>query len=198
MNAGPGEPAVDLLARFRAGEAAAFDQLVFLLGPRLKGYFLRQGAGEATAEDLTQNVFLRAYQQAGRYHEEGRLPAYFLRIARNLWIDHCRRQRGGGAQDSSAGLEDAPADDPGPEQRAAAADRAALLRAALAALDPEGREILELAVVQALPYRDVAAVLEIPVGTVKSRVFYALCRLRARLAGSTLADEAGETVRSEA
>ncbi len=175
----PGRGQDDLLARHRAGDAAAFDLLVQELAPRLKGYFLRQGAESATAEDLTQNVFLRILQSLDRYQASGQLEAYFLRIARNLWIDHQRRhQRFRRVEDGS----DAADPRPGPEAESQSHDRAALVRAALAALEGPERELLELAVLQRLPYKDVAEILEIPVGTVKSRVFYALRRLRQRLA----------------
>jgi len=175
----PGRGQDDDLARHRAGDAAAFDRLVQDLAPRLKGYFLRQGAEAATAEDLTQNVFLRILQSLDRYQPSGQLDAYFLRIARNLWIDHQRRgARFRRVEDGS----DSADPRPGPDAASQAQDRAALVRAALAALEPAERELLELAVLQHLPYKDVAALLEIPVGTVKSRVFYALRRLRQRLA----------------
>lgn len=169
----------DLLARHRAGDAAAFDLLVVEFGPRLKGYFLRQGAESAAAEDLTQNVFVRILQSADRYQPSGQLEAYFLRIARNLWIDHQRRGARFRRVEDGA---DAVDGRPGPEAQSSTRDRAELVRAALAALEPRERELLELAVLQHLPYKDVAALLGIPVGTVKSRVFYALRRLRERLA----------------
>ena len=169
----------DWLARYQAGDPQALDELVAAMGPRLKGYFLRQGAQEPTAEDLTQNVFVRVLQGAEHYRPSGRLEPYLLRIARNLWIDHRRRRR------PATWREDRPepADpQPGPPERAAESDRAERLRAALAACEPATRELLELAVLQRLPYREVGDMLNIPVGTVKSRVFYALRRLRGQLA----------------
>lgn len=175
-----GDPA-DLLGRSRDGDRDALRELVEQMGPRLKGYFLRQGAQEATAEDLTQDVFLRVLQSMDRYRESGRLDAYLLRIARNLWIDHRRRLRTGPAGESFLDLAD-----PAPAEPAALADRsdrAALLRAELARCEPATRELLELAVLQRLPYQEVGMILGIPLGTVKSRVHYALRRLRERVAG---------------
>lgn len=176
----------DLLAQCQRGDPAAFDLLVQEMAPRLKGYFLRQGAEPATADDLSQNVFVRVLQSLDRYRPAGQMGAYFLRIARNLWIDHTRRAR------RMRRFEDQPerADErPGPEADAARGDRAANVRAALAELDADTRELLELAVLQRLPYADVAETLAIPVGTVKSRVFYALRRLRDRL-GALQEDDA--------
>ncbi|MDP7062826.1 MAG: RNA polymerase sigma factor [Planctomycetota bacterium] len=168
----------DLLTRFAAGDSAAFDELVASLAPRLKGYFLRQGAQSSTAEDLVQNVFVRLLQNASRYQASGRLDAFCLRIARNLWIDHCRR---GGRVFSSDEAFDRADPRPGPVQMADSGDRAGLLRLALEQLDADTRELLELAVLQQLPYREVSVILEIPVGTVKSRVYYSLRKLRDHL-----------------
>ncbi len=170
----------DLLTRFAAGESAAFDELVAEMGPRLKGYFLRQGAQAATAEDLVQNVFVRIIQNLPRYQPSGRLDAFCLRIARNLWIDN-RRRSGRVFQSEEVQHREDPK--PGPVLVAEAEDRAELLRAALRKLDPETRELLELAVLQQLPYKEVSMILEIPVGTVKSRVYYSLRRLRERIQG---------------
>jgi len=172
------EPGGDLLARFRAGDSSAFGELVEAMGPRLKGFYLRMGATEAIAEDLVQEVFLRVLQRSGRYRPAGRLDAYLLRIARNLWVDRQRRREPASMPELVGEAVD-PA--PGPAEQAGTRDRAELLRRALAELEDGHREVLELAVLQELPYREVAGILGIPVGTVKSRVFYALRRLRARL-----------------
>ncbi|MGB0684735.1 MAG: RNA polymerase sigma factor [Planctomycetota bacterium] len=165
----------DLLERARDGVEGAFEELVAEMGPRLMGYFLRQGAVHPLAEDLTQHVFLRLVQALPRYRPSGRWEAYCLRIARNLWIDHHRR-RGRGVVIGEPDDEADPG--PGPDERAAAGDRAARLRDLLAAQDDGTRELLELAVLQQLPYKEVGLMLGIPVGTVKSRVYYALRRLR--------------------
>lgn len=174
----------DLLVRFQAGDELAFDQLVSEMAPRLKGFFLRQGAQDATAEDLTQLVFVRVFQARGRYQPSGRLDAYLLRIAHNLWIDSRRRKRF-----LSSGEETLDSEDPRarPDERADESDRAQVLHQALGRLPPATRELLEFAVLQRLAYQEVAQILDIPVGTVKSRVYYALRKLREQLA--TLAPE---------
>ncbi len=169
----------DLLARCQHGDPDAFDLLVREMAPRLKGYFLRQGAEAATADDLAQSVFVRVLQSLDRYRPTGQMSAYLLRIARNLWIDHTRRARKLRRVEDQPEWSDAR---PGPHQVAEASDRASQVRAALAELDHDARELLELAVLQKLPYKEVAEILGVPVGTVKSRVFYALRRLRDRLA----------------
>lgn len=173
----PGPPD-DLLVRFQAGDSAAFDQLVAEMGPRLKGYFLRQGVQAATAEDLTQHVFLRVFQARRRYQPSGRLDAYLLRIAHNLWVDSRRRKRFYAAGDDMPDSEDPQS---GPLEQAVVSDRGEQLHAALAELDADQRELLELALLQRLPYQEVSEILSIPVGTVKSRVYYSLRKLRDQL-----------------
>ena len=168
----------DLLQRFRDGEVEAFSRLVEDLGPRLKGFFLRQGAQGSTAEDLTQHVFLRVFQSIDRYQPSGRLDAYFLRIARNLWIDSRRKKR---AYSAGENLPQEADQGPSPSDLADVEGRKDALRNAMASLDDSTRELLDLAVLQDLPYREVSAILDIPVGTVKSRVFYSLGRLRGLL-----------------
>jgi len=180
----PGES--DLLVRYRAGDSAAFDELVAGMGPRLKGFFLRQGAQASTAEDLVQSVFVRVLQSLARYRPSGQLDAYLLRIARNLWIDYRRR---GGRVFGDDAPENRVDPRPGPVGLVDADDRAIQLRAALQQLDPATRELLELAVLQQLPYKEVSVILEVPVGTVKSRVYYSLRKLRDVVGG--LAPEEG-------
>jgi len=168
----------DYLVRFKAGDTAAFDELVSEMAPRLKGYFLRQGAQPSTAEDLVQSVFVRIIQNLPRYQSSGRLDAFCLRIARNLWIDNRRRS---GREFSSEEANEGFDLQPGPADAADREDRAQQLRYALEKLDPETRDLLELAVLQQLPYKDVSMILDIPIGTVKSRVYYGLRRLRERV-----------------
>ncbi len=178
---GPTDP----LARYKAGDESALLELAESMGPRLLGFFRRMGAQSATAEDLTQDVFVRALRGVSRYQPSGRMDSWFLRIARNLWIDHCRRHR---AVTGREDWERQVGDQVDPSEQAAQTDRAAQIRAIVHATDPATRELLELAVLQKLPYAEVSSLLDIPVGTVKSRVHYALRRLRDQLAGHPLGD----------
>lgn len=177
----------DLLERFRSGDSEAFSTLVEDLAPRLKGFFLRQGAQPSTAEDLTQHVFLRVFQSIDRYQPSGRLDGYFLRIARNLWIDSRRKKRPISAGENLPQEAD---DRPSPVALADVAGRREVLRAAMETLEEGTRELLDLAILQDLPYKEVSTILEIPVGTVKSRVFYALRKLRRLLEGIDPSTEA--------
>lgn len=176
----------DPLDALRGGDPRPFEAFVAEWTGRLLGFFRRLGAGRSEAEDLTQDVFLKVYRSTPTYEARSALGAYVLRVARNAWIDRRRRQGaqpGRVAADELGGgereLRDPRAEDPTREVETG--EEAARLRAALARLPALHAEVFELAVLQERPYAEIAELLGIPVGTVKSRVFHALRKLRADL-----------------
>ena len=103
-----------------------------------------------------------------------------MRIVRNTWVDQRARQR---ADQPIEVVENRPAEGPDPEQSAEAGDRRRVVAAALAALPAEMREILVLREIQDLPYKQIAAVLDLPIGTVMSRLARARERMATELRG---------------
>jgi RNA polymerase sigma-70 factor, ECF subfamily len=178
---------VDALARFRSGDPLAFEEIVEAHAPAIVRTFRRLGADAATAEDLAQEVFVRLLRTRAAYEARGRLAVYLDRVARNVWVDHVRARH---ARPDAASL-DAPARNgggaiamilahpaAGPVDALSGRDAARALVALLAKL-PEGeRAVLELAVFEGLRYAEIGEALSIPEGTVKSRVFSAVRRLR--------------------
>ena len=142
---------------------------VYRLAYRLTG-------NQYDAEDLTQDVFVKAWQALPGWRPEARFSTWLLQIARNAALDQLRRRRV---------VQFAPLDDgmdvadtaPGPEARYASRQRQALLENALQQIAAEHREILLLREIEDLSYAELAAVLGIAEGTVKSR----LARARAAL-----------------
>jgi RNA polymerase sigma-70 factor, ECF subfamily len=132
------------------------------------------------AQDLAQEALLRALRYFHSFRGEEARP-WLLRIVRNTWSD-LRLRRGVGDQTLDE-IEDRPADGPDPEQNALAGDRRRQVAAALAALPAEAREILVLREIEDLSYKHIAAVLDLPVGTVMSRLARAREKLAAELAG---------------
>ncbi|HEY6980408.1 sigma-70 family RNA polymerase sigma factor [Reyranella sp.] len=126
------------------------------------------------AQDVAQEAMLRALRYFHAFRG-GEARPWLLRIVRNTW--HDARLRRGADQPLEAADEKA-ADGPDPEQSAMAGDRRRHLAAVLAALPAESREILVLREVEDLTYKEIAAVLDLPIGTVMSR----LARARERLA----------------
>ena len=132
-----------------------------------------------TAQDLAQEAMLRALRYFHAFRGEEARP-WLLRIVRNTWVD----QRAKKGEDQPLEVaENQPADGPDPEQSALAGDRRRQVAAALAALPTDMREILVLREIQDLPYKQIAAVLDLPIGTVMSRLARARERLAAELLG---------------
>ena len=181
----------DLLEVFRDGSPEAFEKIVLKYQGPLMGFFYRLCWDRFQAEDLTQEVFLRMIKAASTYKPSGKLDYFVFRIARNLWIDQVRKMA---PRPRPASLDKPLAkdgdtlgsllagDSPDPVDQASLGEEARLLRGAMAELPLGAREVFELAVYQGFPYKEVARILEIPVGTVKSRMFHALKTLKARLA----------------
>jgi RNA polymerase sigma-70 factor (ECF subfamily) len=176
-------PQRDPLVALRAGDPAPFEEFVRAWTRSLVAYFRQQGAGLGHAEDLTQEVFLKLFESAGRYQPRERLTAFCFRTARNLWIDQCRRAsvRAGYAlaSDSPGAPAEAIRVDHDPGAALLLEEEERRLCALLGVLPPGQRRVLELALLAELGYAEIAALLALPVGTVKSRMFHAVRRLRA-------------------
>ncbi len=173
----------DPLTALREGDPVPFEEFVRGHARTLFAFFRHRGAVSARAEDLTQEVFLKLYQSAPRYRPEERFAAYCFRVARNVWIDDCRRS-GSRVEPEASGTEPEgdeeglPAPFIDPLARLMVEEEAECLRTLLRELAEPQRAVFELAVLGELSYAEIGALLSIPVGTVKSRMFYALRRLR--------------------
>lgn len=187
------EDGADPLAALRDGDTGPFEAFVRESLPRFLGFFRRLGARPTEAEDLTQDLFVKLYEHSDGYAAQGRFGAFAFRVARNLWIDRGRRAAVRPRAVSTGGGRDADGegDDPlgriadegleAPGEALSRREEGELLRAAVGRLSETHRMVFELGVVQDLAYRDIAAILDVPVGTVKSRMFHAVRKLRESL-----------------
>jgi RNA polymerase sigma-70 factor (ECF subfamily) len=132
------------------------------------------------AQDLAQEAMLRALRYFHSFRGEEARP-WLLRIVRNTWID--LRKRNGAEKLPLEVLETRAAEGPDPEQSALAGDRRRQVAAALAALPAEAREVLVLREIEDLSYKHIAAVLDLPIGTVMSRIARAREKLAVELKG---------------
>jgi len=199
------EAAQEALARLvrqcLAGDQQAWQQLVVSQHRRIYAICYRFTGSAADAEDLTQELFLKLYRNLGSFdHHKGSFQTWIATLARNLLVDHFRRTRQDRATDSlDASLatgEDAPslADrlaDPRPSQESHAAglELKASIQQALAQLSPELREAVILRDLEDMDYKEIAQVLRIPEGTVKSRISRGrgeLARLLRRIEGQVV------------
>jgi RNA polymerase sigma-70 factor (ECF subfamily) len=178
----------DPLVALRAGDNSLFEAFVAKETRTFLGFFRRLGVSHSEAEDLVQDLFLKLFRHAANYQPSGRFQAFAFRIARNAWIDRSRRAalrpKSIDATDddgkSYAGLE-LLASEPGPHEVVERREEVGRVEGALVHLSDGQRLVFELGVVQELPYNEIARILEIPEGTVKSRMFHALRKLKSVL-----------------
>lgn len=182
------DPDSSIVERCLSGDDAAWEELVRMHTRRVYGICYRFTGKDSEAQDLTQDVFLRVFRALGSFRStEGSFTTWLARLTRNLLIDHYRRTRHDRMTDSIE--EEIPGIEAGraaqtisaplrPDSMLAGREASELLQSALDKLSPELRETIILRDLQELEYREIAEVLAIPEGTVKSR----LNRGRAELA----------------
>jgi len=195
----------DPLAALRGGDASLFEDFVRREAGPLTGFFVRLGAGADEAEDLAQETFLKMFRARDTYQPRERFTAYAYRVARNAWVDRVRKSaaRPRAAAGWDPGLDGPPAEERIPDRGAEVGrelglrEEAARLTAALTQLSEAQRAVFELGVVQELSYPEISAALEIPVGTVKSRMFHAVRKLRGLLGEEPLQSGAAGGAREQ-
>jgi RNA polymerase sigma-70 factor (ECF subfamily) len=164
-------------------DRAAFSDLFAFFAPRVKGYLQRTGTSEAQAEEIAQETLLAVWRKA-RLYDPGNASAatWIFTIARNLRIDSLRRERRGGAirvQDVEAEFEVDGA--PLADARLMTTETETRVRKALKALPSDQMRVIEMSFFEERPHGEIARALQIPLGTVKSRVRLAMGRLRGLL-----------------
>jgi RNA polymerase sigma-70 factor (ECF subfamily) len=177
------DPDFNLVERCLSGDEAAWETLVRTHTRRVYGYCYRFTGKESEAQDLTQEVFLRVFRSLKSYRSnEGAFATWLARLSRNLLIDHYRRTRQDRATDSIEEqlpmIEERAATSARPDGMLAGREASEALQGALRRLSPDLREAVILRDLQEMDYRQIAEVLKVPEGTVKSR----LNRGRAELA----------------
>jgi len=180
-------PQLDLLVQqvAQTRDRAAFQALFTHFAPRIKGYLIRLGAPAAQAEDLAQEAMLTLWRKAHLFDPARASAAtWVFTIARNLRIDVIRRER----RPELTPEDFLPEPEAEPDEALAAADGEGRVRAALRTLPPEQVQVVELSFFSDKPHSQIAAELDIPLGTVKSRLRLAMARLRAHLGESLLGD----------
>jgi RNA polymerase sigma factor (sigma-70 family) len=173
----PSRPEAELIALAQNGDHAAYGALVRAHQDRIYRHLLNLTGSREDALELSQEVFIKAWEALPAWRPEARFHTWVYRIASNVALDVLRRRK----VVQFVALEedyDAPADQPGPESQLQARQQLRGLDAALARLPADQREIVLLREVEGLGYEELAATLSIDVGTVKSR----LARARAALA----------------
>jgi len=170
---------LDLIRRMQAGDDDAVRDLYAQYGQRLYAYALRLTNDPATAEDVTQNTLVTAWRTARTFRGKGRLIAWLLGIVHHTAMKAIRNSTN--YLDDMA-EETIREDQPSPEEQAQVKDERRWVCQGIQSLSSEHRAVLELVFYQELSLNEAAQVLNIPVGTVKSRLSYARNHLRGVLA----------------
>ena len=186
----PREAAVDrdgeLVARHLGGDARAFDELVRRYQRPIYRLALRYVKSEADAKDVTQRTFVKALGALARWRADASFRTWLYRIAINAALNHLRDRR-----------RDERRRETQPEPTVAPADldrgrRSAALRAAVAALPPRQRMVLELRIYDDLTFREVAELCGVSENAAKVSFHHAVTRLRERMNGPERATPGGE------
>lgn len=193
-----------LLASYQAGRAEAFEVLVERYRQELFHFLLRFVRRRATADDLFQETFLQVHLSADTFDPSRRFRPWLFTIGANKARDFLRRNMRQRAAPLSAGLDPSnpqgrsfadllEADLPMPPENASDEETRELVRAAVEDLPDHLREVLVLAYFHQFAYKDIAEMLSIPLGTVKSRLHAAVGTFadlwKARYAGNGRADQ---------
>lgn len=181
----------ELVRRFKEGDRDAYSELVRRYQNRVFSMCLRWMGSRSIAEEVAQDVFLALFKALPRFRGDAQLSTWVYRVT----VNHCknrdlyRRRRAHGRHESIDGSredDDGPVrqyahDGPGTESRTNQSEASALLQEALAALDEDQRQIIVLRDVEDLSYEEIATILELPKGTVKSRLHRARHELARKL-----------------
>ena len=170
------DPDYSLISRCLSGDETAWEELVRLHSRQVYGLCFRFTGSGSEAQDLTQEVYLRVFKTLRTFRAaEGSFGTWLTRVTRNLLIDHYRRTRQERATDSIEDQlpmmeESGPTASMRPDQMVVGREASEILQATLQRLSPDLREAVILRDLQEMEYREIAQVLAIPEGTVKSRI----------------------------
>ncbi|MBN2797815.1 MAG: sigma-70 family RNA polymerase sigma factor [Deltaproteobacteria bacterium] len=189
MVLGPSD--AELVARFKEGDRSAYEAIMRRYQDTVYTLALRWMRDEQVAEEVSQDIFIKLHSALHDFRGDATLRTWIYRVA----VNHCKNRRlyrsrrkmdqhdplEGRSPDPDAPARELPSPLPLPDHDVQRAEAEVLLRAALAELDPEQRQIIVLRDVEDLDYQEIADLLQLPRGTVKSRLHRARQQLAQRL-----------------
>ena len=178
----------DLIASILAGEEALFAQLLQRYQGRLVNYLNRMLRNEEDAHDLAQEVFIKIYGALDRFDPRYRFSTWLFRVAQNAAIDKIRKRRlklvsltRSSNDDGDGGEWELPGDEPTPYRSVRNVERGLAIQRAIEDLPGEYKELISLRHYGELSYDDIAQLKEMPLGTVKNKLFRGRQMLKEKL-----------------
>jgi RNA polymerase sigma-70 factor (ECF subfamily) len=177
-----------LMARVQNGDRTAFEEIYLLYGGAIAKFLYHLTWDRQAAEDGVQEVFLRLWRSAHHWKPTGKFSTYLFQIAKNFWINERAKQsrrirplplRQEGADEEPGQIAEDPS--PGPERNALRRELAFEIRNAVSQLPEKLRLTFVMSEYQGMKYAQIAEILDIPIGTVKSRMSAAEKTLREKL-----------------
>jgi RNA polymerase sigma-70 factor (ECF subfamily) len=174
----------ECIAAVRGGDRAAYGDLVTRYQDRLFNTLARLVGSVDDAEDIAQDAMVQAYVKLDTFQGKSAFYTWLYRIAFNLAMSHARKRRPVTILDGEAGARLAePADDgDSPEECAESKEQIETVQHAINDLADEHRQVVVLRELEGCDYEQIADILEIPIGTVRSRLFRARMQLKNKLA----------------
>jgi RNA polymerase sigma-70 factor (ECF subfamily) len=178
----------ELIARIVAGEESLFSTLVARYQGRILAHVSRVIGWRDDAVDLSQEIFIKVFQGLPRYNPQFRFSTWLFRIASNAAIDYLRKRRVPTVSMEPAEGDEGPvrefaSEGPDPYAVLRNRQRRASIEREIAALPPEFRDLIALRHFAGLSYEEIALARNMPLGTVKNKLFRARAVLKERLAG---------------
>jgi len=175
---------MQLLEQAKAGNLRAFEELVSSYEKKIYNYCLRMTNSREDAEDLTQEVFVRVYKNIKSFKGGSQLSTWIYRIAHNICIDRYRKSKASvvslnqpKGEDDEREI-DLPSGSPSPEEHVIRSEQQKLLLKCISRLKPEYQTVIILRDIQHFSYEEIAGILNLPLGTVKSHINRARAALR--------------------
>jgi RNA polymerase sigma-70 factor, ECF subfamily len=175
LTASSSDGGVELVRRCRAGDGAAWEEIVATFGRRIFNLAYRFTSRADAAEDLTQEVFVRVYRSLDQFDpKQGNLQNWLMRLARNLIIDDYRRRQRAPQDSHGEDIADHTyhlcAAGTSPQKEMERRELSAQVQAGIDKLPPDLRVCVILRDIEELSYQEIVDLLKIPEGTVKSRI----------------------------
>jgi RNA polymerase sigma-70 factor (ECF subfamily) len=170
----------DLIGRVASsGDREAFKSVFEHFAPRIKGFMIKAGCTADEAEEIAQNTLILVWRKAAQFDPQTTgVAAWIFTIARNLRIDAARKAGRRGGHSPDADLADAADPAESAEMVISRGEDATRVKAAIARLSAEQSRVIQLSFMEERAHPEIAELLGIPLGTVKSRIRLAMNRLR--------------------